>query len=143
LTTPRAVHILEKIMLHRLIALFFILALAGQVLAGVCVCLDEKSGGDSKMSCCLRKKAHQPSMKKKSCCDSPCGQTGETLPGSHSESSVKIPIVVRKAVEKLLISLTPRSDHAALPPVLKRTGNAALQNPSPPVLYLRNHAFLI
>src|SRR5688572_22603815 len=102
---PRVVHILEKIMLHRLIALFFILALAGQVLAGVCVCLDDKGGSNSKMSCCLRKKARQPSMKKKMCCDSPCGQTGDTLPRSHSESSVKIPIVVRKAVENLITSL--------------------------------------
>ena len=129
-------------MLKRLTALFFTLALAGQVMAGVCMCLDEKGGGKAKMSCCLKKKSVRTSISKKSCCDSLCGQTGNTLPRSHSESVVKIPVVVRKAVEKLIISLDARSKSAMLLPVLKTTENASPLF-KPPILYLKNHAFLI
>lgn len=130
-------------MLKRLTALFFILALAGQVLAGVCMCLDEKGGGKAKMSCCLKKKSIQNSISKKSCCDSLCGQTSDTFPRSHSESGVKIPVVVRKAVEKLVISLDTRSKSAMFSPVLKTTENASPLLFKPPILYLKNHAFLI
>ncbi len=130
-------------MLHRLIALFFILTLAGQVLAGVCVCLDETGGKGAKTSCCLRKKAQQPSMKRKMCCNTPCGESGGTIPGSQSESSVKLPVVVRKAVERLLFSIAPRPVYAALPTNLKRRENAAQKVSKPPILYLQNHAFLI
>lgn len=130
-------------MLQRLIALFFILTLAGQVLAGVCVCLDEKGGSRLKTSCCLRKKAGQPSIKKNICCNTPCGESGDTIPGSQSESSIKIPVVVRKAVERLLFSLAPRAVSAALPNVLRLSENASQKISKPPILYLRNHAFLI
>lgn len=129
-------------MLHRLIALFFILTLAGQVLAGVCVCLDDKGKSSSKQTCCLRKKA-QVSMKKKSCCTTPCGEPGDTIPGSQSESSVKVPVVVRKAVDKFVFSLAPRAFYAALPNNLKLPENSSQKIPKPPLLYLQNHAFLI
>ena len=128
-------------MLHRLIALFFILTLAGQVMAGVCVCLDETSG--KKTSCCLRKKAQQPTMKKKPCCSTPCGESGETIPGSQSESSVKVPLVVRKAVEKFVTSFAPRAVYTAAPNVLTLDETDAPKISKPPILYLRNHAFLI
>ena len=130
-------------MLQRLIALFFILALAGQVLAGVCVCLEESPGGHAKMSCCAKKKAVQPAMKRKACCDAPCGETGENLPRSYSESQIKIPIAVRKAVDKLINALAPRLDRTAFQPVFKRDANQSPQSFKPPVLYLQNHAFLI
>lgn len=130
-------------MLQRLIALFFILTLAGQVLAGVCVCLDETGGKGAKTSCCLRKKARQSSMKRKMCCSKPCGEPGDTIPGSQSESAVKLPVVVRKAVEKLLVTIAPRSVYAALPTDLKRRRDAAQKISKPPILYLKNHAFLI
>ena len=130
-------------MLQRLIALFFILTLAGQVLAGVCVCLDETGGKSSKQSCCLRKKAKQTSMKKKMCCNTPCGESGDTIPGSQSESSVKVPIVVRKAVERIIFSIVPRAVYAALPINLNRREDASPKISKPPILYLQNHAFLI
>ena len=130
-------------MLHRLIALFFILTLAGQVMAGVCVCLDEKDGTSSQRSCCLRKKARQPSMKKKMCCKTPCGEPGDTIPGSQSESAVKVPVVVRKAVERILFSIAPRAVYAALRADSKCRANASQKISKPPILYLRNHAFLI
>jgi hypothetical protein len=144
LTTLCFVHILEKIMLRRLIALFFILTLAGQVLAGVCVCLDETGGKQAKSSCCLRKKAQQPSMKRKACCPTPCGESSDSIPGSQSESSVKVPLVVRKAVEKFVFSLAPRAVYAAAAPTaLKRDETAPQKISKPPILYLQNHAFLI
>jgi hypothetical protein len=130
-------------MLQRLAALFFILALAGQVLAGVCVCLDDEKDNHSKMSCCLRKKGEQPTMSKKKCCDTPCGQPADNVPQSQSESSVKIPIVVRKAVERLIISLDQRAAYDAFPAMAKRAGDESPPLVKPPVLYLRNHAFLI
>jgi hypothetical protein len=131
-------------MLKRIAALLFIIVLAGQVLAGVCVCLDEKGSGHSKMSCCKRKKIVVPSMSKKPCCDSPCGQPmSETLPRSLSDSSIKIPLAERTAVEKLLISLNRRTTQAMLPPVHKRSKEASLRKSNPPNLYLYNHAFLI
>lgn len=130
-------------MLHRLIALFFILTLAGQVLAGVCVCLDETGGKSAKASCCLRKKAKQSSMKRKMCCSKPCGEPGDTIPGSQSESSVKVPVVVRKAVERLIFSIAPRAVYSAFSVDLKRREDASQKISKPPVLYLQNHAFLI
>jgi hypothetical protein len=131
-------------MLKHIAALLFILVLAGQVLAGVCVCLDGKGSGHASMTCCKRKKAVTPSMKKKSCCGSLCSQpVNDNLPRSLSESSIKIPIAVRTAVEKLIISLNPRSIQAMHPPVPKRAREALLLKSNPPELYLYNHAFLI
>lgn len=130
-------------MLHRIIALFFILTLTGQVLAGVCQCLDETGGKGAKQSCCLRKKAPQLSMKKKMCCKTPCGEPGDTPPLSQTESSIKIPVVVRKAVEKILLPLAPRAVYAALPANLNRRADAARKISKPSILYLRNHEFLI
>lgn len=130
-------------MLQRLAAVFFILALAGQVLAGVCACLDEGGSSHSKMPCCLKKKAQETSVSKKKCCDAVCGQTGENLPRSHSETSVKIPIVIRKAVEKLIVGLDPKVNHAAFLPVRNRAENVSPLLSKPPVIYLQNHAFLI
>jgi hypothetical protein len=131
-------------MLQRLIAFFFVLTLAGQVLAGVCVCLENGAdGGHAKMSCCAKKKSVQPAMKKKACCDAPCGEAGESLPRSHSESQVKIPVIVRKAVEKLIAAVAPRMDRAAFQPAANRENNASPLYFKPPVIYLQNHAFLI
>lgn len=82
-------------------------------------------------------------MKRKACCPTPCGESGDTLPGSQSESSVKIPINVRKAVEKFVFAFAPRAVYAALSTGSKRFENASQKISKPPILYLRNHAFLI
>lgn len=130
-------------MLQRLVALFFILALAGQVLASVCACLEEKSAGHAKMSCCLRKKKTQPVMKKKSCCDAPCGETSGSLPRSHTESPFKIPVIVRKAVEELIGAPVPRMDREAFVPEAGRVAELTPNLSRTPIIYLKNHAFLI
>ena len=131
-------------MLKRIAALIFVLVLAGQVLAGVCVCFDEKGGSHSKMSCCKKSKADAPSISKRACCDSVCGQpASDPSPRSASESSIKIPLAVRTAVEKLIFSLNRRTARAMRPPILKRSRDALLRKSKPPDLYLYNQAFLI
>jgi len=95
------------------------------------------------MSCCVRKKASRAEMKKKSCCDTPCGESGDTLPRSQNESSSKIPVVVRKAFEKPTFLLSPTAAFANYPVVLKRETDSKARFARPPSLYLQNHAFLI
>ena len=137
-------HILNLAMLKRLTALFFIFALAGQVLAGVCVCLDGKGAGKVKTSCCPLKKAKKNSVSKKTCCDSTCVKKGENFPRSQSESPVKIPLMVRKAVEKFVASLDERFVSTEFAPQPKGILQSSPRKPAnPPDLYLQNHAFLI
>lgn len=133
-------------MLKRFAALLFVIALAGQVWAGVCLCL--KGGEDdahaAMMSCCKREKADTTVMSAKSCCDRPCGESdGNELPRSASDTSFKIPAPVLSAVEKLIAPLRRSPNFAARLPISKRSGDAPLQLSHPPDLYLQNHAFLI
>ena len=130
-------------MLKRLVALFFIFALAGQVLAGVCACLDGNGAGREKKSCCPLKKAKKSSVSKKNCCDANCVKKSDSMPRSQSESPVKIPLMVRKAVEKFVVSLAGGLSSTEFAPEPKRFLQTSPQLANPPDLYLQNHAFLI
>jgi hypothetical protein len=137
-------------MLKRLAALLFIFVLAGQVLSGVCVCLEgigDESDPHAKMACCKREKSVGTSVSAVACCDAPCGSEGSDrskFPGSQSESNVKIPAPVLAAVEKFINLLSGLPPNYASPPAIpKRAGKPPLRLSHPPNLYLQNHAFLI
>lgn len=130
-------------MLKKFAAFVFVIVLTGQVWAGVCICIGGEEDSHAKMSCCKKDKVEANSIAAKSCCDSPCGESGrDKLPRSQTDSAVKIPAPVLAAVEKLINSLA-KPNYAAPLDIPKRAGDAPLRFSHPPDLYLQNHAFLI
>jgi hypothetical protein len=132
-------------MLKRLFAILFIIALTGQVWAGVCLCLDTgEEDAHAKMSCCKREKAQANQVSARPCCDEPCGETnGNKLPFSPSESNNKIPAPVLNAIEKFINSFNRKPNYTAPLIISKRSGDRRLQLSHSPDFYLQNHAFLI
>lgn len=128
-------------MLKRLAAFLFIFAIAGQVYAGVCVCL----GGDKEAahSCCKREKEARDSISGKAGCETDCAASPAGKPViDRIEPAAKIkfqavqfsPAVPRISFENIRtgssVPIRPFADHR-------------LKYARPPDLYLRHHAFLI
>jgi hypothetical protein len=127
--------------LKRFAALFFTLALASQVLANVCGCLDE---GASKHKCCKKTGSFNTTIAPKGCCDEEdCRITREDVPSSTSDNGlVKFVSGAEmagggKLVRPSVIFSRKRS-LVPTPFVDQRIKFAR-----PPDLYLRNHSFLI
>lgn len=128
-------------MLKRLAAILFIFAVAGQVSAGVCGCLE--SGLEHQHSCCRHERSDRDTLRGKGCCDSDCAMTqSEKLPQDRASADIKLTLkaVAEPATLKLenyapitIVSLAPfiaSIDHR-------------LKYSRPPELYVRHHAFLI
>src|SRR5436309_947504 len=76
-------------MLKRLIAIFFIFLIAGQVSAGMCGCLRDVS--QPQHSCCRHKKSANDSIRQKGCCDNDCAMSqSERLPQDRTFTAFKI-----------------------------------------------------
>lgn len=124
-------------------ALFMILAISGQILAGVCACIE--SEGTPKHKCCKRAPGIDTSMTAKGCCDEDlCNSNVDRVPRRSSENaiysfagSIEEPNSVQafplRPLKKLLIPTW-----AALP-----IDGHRLKFARPPTLYLRHNSFLI
>jgi len=127
-------------MLRRFAAIIFVLALAGQIYAGVCGCM----GGESETAhaCCKPKTAIENSMQGKACCETACTM-------SHSENTVPdrletlANITFQAAEPSVVTSFTfeaPTIVLKSIAPMRTVRGAASLR---PPDLYLRHRAFRI
>jgi hypothetical protein len=76
-------------MLKRLLALVFVLVVAGQASAGICACLE--TGKSAVHSCCKKKKSKNNSVSRKGCCDADCMRVStETSPRASAERAKEI-----------------------------------------------------
>lgn len=135
------VHILLGSMLKRLTAFLFVLTLTGSVWAGICDCVD---GSDhSASSCCKRERSDRPSIAKKPCCGSDCGQTAFVdTHRTQTESTVKIPMPASLGND----SIVALNDPLPLPWTLLGDRDVTFHTPylaRPPNLYIRHHSLLI
>ncbi|MBV6495104.1 MAG: hypothetical protein DYH05_07840 [Acidobacteria bacterium ACB1] len=127
-------------MLRRLSAILFILALAGQIYAGVCGCM----GGESEAAhaCCKPKTAVENSMQGKACCETVCAMShSENTVPDRLETIAKITFQASEPPTVPTFAFAPRS--------VVRTSNTPTRvlldaaHVRPPELYLRHRAFLI
>jgi hypothetical protein len=128
-------------MLKRLVAIFFIFVIAGQVSAGVCGCLGAES--QPRHSCCKRQKPTVDALRQKGCCDSECALSqSERLPQERTNTTVKLTL---KAVTEPALPRLERFAPLAIDNIEQTVGivDHRLKYSRPPELYLRHHAFLI
>jgi hypothetical protein len=128
-------------MLKRIASLFFVLSLAFSVWAGICDCLD---GSDhSSSNCCKRDRSDVPSLAKKPCCGSDCGQKAfsDTSRGATDPSSkISLPSGMEPSSIVLTIDLPLQPFGFAAYTV---TGFYRPDLPRPPNLYIRHRSLLI
>jgi hypothetical protein len=128
-------------MQKRLAVLVFLLAIVGNVWAGVCHCLTDDDHG--RASCCKREKVEEPSFSAQPCCGDECGPP----------LSTGIRAVQADQLTKISFTLQPVEDFYFQPKV-ESTGISAyvpgdlaapgrLYLPRPPELYLVHQSFLI
>lgn len=127
-------------MLRRFVAILFVLALAGQIYAGVCGCM----GGESEAAhaCCKPKTAIENSIQGKACCETVCAM-------SHSEDLVadRLETIAKITFQASEPAIVP--SFAFLPTYTVHTSDAPTRillraaYVRPPELYLRHRAFLI
>ena len=129
-------------MLRRLAALLFVFALAGQVMASVCVCFESVNA--AKHKCCIKTGSQATSVTPKGCCDEEnCQISGQSVLGRATGNRLVnfVPTAEPAGEGKLLrpfaIFSVPK-DLVPAPFVDQRIKFAR-----PPDLYLRHHSFLI
>jgi len=127
-------------MLRRVAAILFILALAGQIYAGVCGCM----GGESETAhaCCKPKTAIENSMQGKACCETACAMShsGNVIP-DRLETLAKITFqAVEPTAAPSFPFVAPSIVRNAYAPIRSLRDAAYVR---PPELYLRHHAFRI
>lgn len=127
-------------MLRRLIAVFFVLALAGQIYAGVCGCVGGKS--ELEHACCKPKTAVENSMQGKACCETICAmsQSENTVP-DRLETLAKITLQVVEPE-----SIVPTFEFSSVidrKPLSQPSNFHDAEPLRPSALYLRLHAFRI
>jgi len=128
-------------MLRRFAAIIFVLALAGQIYAGVCGCM----GGESETAhaCCKPKTAVENSMQGSMCCETACAMShSENIVPDRLETLAKITFQADEpAAATTPFSFGTRSvaHNINAPPRVVRDA-ASLR---PPELYLRHRAFRI
>jgi hypothetical protein len=144
LTSEYSVYILGLTVFKRLVSISLALIFAVQLLAGICICLDDKENSHAKTSCCKSKNPDQTSVSNlMDCCKQACGKPTGNIPGSTNTTSVQISAPILTAVENLIASLKPKPDFPSAILLSKRAGDLAQLSIKPPELYLQNHAFLI
>lgn len=130
-------------MLRKLAALLFVLAIAGQVSAGICVCAGSQSS-KAGHSCCKRKKASGNSISKKPCCDMNCmSQRSGAVAQDRVDASAKVKFHELLAAVTLPRPAFPHTRSRKIIAVPDVFGTSRLKYARPPDLYLRHHAFLI
>jgi hypothetical protein len=128
-------------MVKRLVALLFILVIAGQVSAGVCGCIG--NGGKQKHSCCKRKKVGADSLSRKGCCGTNCmvRQSGRIVQdGTSPAPEIKFQ-TLRDTTPVIAIGFEPVALHRVV--FLANFSNHRLRYSRPPDLFLLHRAFLI
>lgn len=128
-------------MLKRIAALLFVLAIAGQVYAGVCGCMD--ANDEATHSCCKRSRSSSGAIKAKDCCAADCSRPQTERPTqdrSNPRPQIKLQAVT-PSVQLPAVSV----ERTSVTPLLtkQRLTDHRLKRPRPPELYLRHHAFLI
>ncbi|HSI89279.1 MAG TPA: hypothetical protein VK918_09495 [Pyrinomonadaceae bacterium] len=128
-------------MQKRLAVLVFLLAIVGNVWAGVCHCLADDDHG--RASCCKREKIDDPAFSAQPCCGEECGPP----------LSSAIRAVQADQLAKISFTLQPAEQFHFQPKVESKGTNAyvpgdraaarRLYLPRPPELYLVHQSFLI
>ena len=124
-------------------ALFFILAIAAQAMAGVCNCFGSSTA--PRHSCCKPSKSPAASAAPKGCCDTgACKFTNESFPQNKTEvttgnSPVKQQLLTNVAVAWPVFALFEVKRNAAYRTFEKPPNLYA----RPPDLYLLHNSFLI
>src|SRR5690606_6635861 len=128
-------------MQRRLAVIVFLLAIAGNVWAGVCHCLDD--GDHSSASCCKRKFDAEPSFSAKPCCGDECGQSNTSV----------VRAVQTDQLTKVSFTLQPIDSFDFRPEIDPGGANAYVSGctaaalrvplPRPPDLYLIHRSILI
>jgi hypothetical protein len=131
-------------MLKRFSALFFILAVAGQAFAGVCVCLDPQAAAP-KHSCCKRPKKASASVASKGCCETECGQISNQNATRNASENYSVRFAPRTGGEVLSPTFWPPLKEATFRPQALASPflNDRHKFARPPDLYRRHHSFLI
>ena len=128
-------------MLKRIAAFLFIFAIAGQVYAGVCGCLNGESR--KQHSCCKKQKFAGDSIKAKGCCDTECMVSQhEKLAADRTDPAAKIKFQALIAPPALTrIPIRQVTATASLP--VQPLSELQRKYPHSPDLYLHHCAFLI
>ncbi|KXK07360.1 MAG: hypothetical protein UZ17_ACD001000017 [Acidobacteria bacterium OLB17] len=128
-------------MLRRFAAIIFVLALAGQIYAGVCGCI----GAENKNahSCCKPKASVENSMQGKACCETACTMSNsQNIVPDRLETLAKVTFAAIEPASPVAafdFSPTPAA-YKHIAPQVTAISAADLR---PPELYLRHHAFRI
>ncbi|HQZ81830.1 MAG TPA: hypothetical protein PLR83_01300 [Pyrinomonadaceae bacterium] len=127
-------------MLRRFAAVIFILALAGQIYAGVCGCIGGKS--EAAHACCKPKTAIENSMQGTTCCETACAMShSENIVPDRLETLAKITIQAVEPSRAVAFTFGERSVlYKYNAPTRVIRGAASVR---PPELYLRHRAFRI
>jgi hypothetical protein len=126
-------------MLKRLAAIIFILAIAGNLSAAVCGCLD---GDKTVHSCCKKNSGDGASLRAKGCCDTNCVMShSQNSPQDRTETiKISFKTAIAASPEPIVRASLAPVDNFSLPAPFT---NHRLKYSRPPELYLRHHAFLI
>lgn len=124
-------------------SLLLLIAISGQVWAGVCGCFDEHNDSHS---CCKPDKSGKPSLAAPPCCAADCESIASSqIPGKNVERVSPEP--ASKLIERE-VAAAFRLEF----PIAKTRSAVSATHPSghrlkfarpPDALYLRNHSFLI
>ncbi len=129
-------------MLKRFAAILFVLALAGNVWAGLCDCFEGANHSES--DCCKRDRSGNTSISKKPCCGSECGESAfVTVNSTLTDTAVKIPhqaglLSINPFFFESLGISHPDGSRSAGPHIEYHP-----QFPRPPNLYIKHNSFLI
>lgn len=124
-------------------SLLLLLAVSGQVWAGVCGCFDEHGDSDS---CCKPDKSGKPSLAAPPCCSADCESVASSqIPGKNVER-----VSPESVAKEIKLGSTLAFD-VQLPLALARStastthsfGHRLKYARPPDALYLRHHSFLI
>ena len=135
--------ILSVRMVKWITSLLLLLAVTGQVWAGVCACIEDHNDSHS---CCKPDKSGKSSFSAKPCCSSDCESISSSqIPGKKSER------LLSDAQSQQQISDVPGKswfafsivDTRAYIPLPKLRGDRLKLARPPDALYLRHHSFLI
>lgn len=128
-----------------LISLVILIALTGQVWAGVCGCFGDEGNGHS---CCKKDTSGKDSIAAKGCCSADCEAAAGSATKNPQKSNSDNPHL--RAPAKA--ALTPESNYpvwlsnllrAEAPRPKVRTGDNRLRLARGPDLFLRHNSFLI
>jgi hypothetical protein len=130
-------------MLHRLAALFIVLAFIGPEVASGFACAESSGGchGMARMACCAMAKSPAASPAAMLCCETVCGESTGDTPTARPPSGAQ-QLDFSQPVTKVKVEPSDRLFAVQLA-VSMRSAESSLLYHNPPDLYLHHSTFLI